>query len=729
MIIDEAKGQTPAEIITSERQNYPDTKLIPQDIYNAKKHIRKKKLGRYTPTQALLKALHRQRWFVKIKLRKHTYEVKRMFFVDKDVAKILSQNSEILILDCTYKTNRYKMPLMTIAGQTALGTTFLIGFAFLSGEKQSSFEWALEQIKSLYRSLGLEDAKVIINDCDEALMNALDTTHPEASKLLCLWHINKNVQSYCKRSFDTEEGWNEFSTMWQSVVNAPTSKECLETWSAFIDKWESSHQADVQYLFKTWMEPWCDRFCKYATNKVLHFGITTTSRVEGMHRVLKRYLKFSTGDLMTVVDKIELMLTNQYKDYFAKLATAKRDLAWEFQATVFRGVVGHVTPYALWKIHDQYRKLKDATKAEPLPACTHTFSRTMGLPCSHVIELRMNAVDEELGRILLTDVHPHWRFRKPETELSAVEEFTSDTATISEFLRNPMGGEDDEEVEAVDQAIANASFIRDINAENVEEDFDLGLTERKANEILRSMRRNAHIERPTPDPDDSVDEDLKNPENVELLHINEPRVMKEKGRPKGSKNKKGLMTRAQKKAANSTRRDPSAFEHVEASIQATRGGGRDRGRGRGGTTSARGGRGGTTSARGGTGRGGTTFARGGVTKEARGGRKSTVAPLTWQQRLQALRDEFRAEKDAMEADIRAIEEEDIAIRRSVRSILPVKRSDETVLGSDFDATQHEAGEHQEAGEHAEDPMELSSNTDGDYNSAFDGEITGDMNMV
>ena len=336
------------------------------------------------------------------------------------------------------------------------------------------------------------------------------------------------------------------------------------------------------------------------------------------------------------------------------------------------------------------------------------------------MKVKMNAVDEELGRIPVTDVHPHWRFRKPDTESSAVEEFTSDTATIAQFLRDPQGDEDDEKVETVDQAIANASFVQGVNVEDVDEDFDLEETERKANEVLRSMRRNVHIERPSPDSPDSVDEDLENPENTELLSINEPRVMKEKGRPKGSTNKKGLMTRAEKKAANSTRRDPSQFEHVEASIQAARGGGRGRGRGRGGTTPARGGREGTTSARGW--RGGTTSARG-ATKKARGGRKSTDAPPTWQQKLQALKDELQAEKAAMEAEIRNIEEEDILIKRSVRAMMPAtKHSDETVLGSEFDATEHEAGEHH-------DPMELSSNSDSEYYTNFDGDITGDMNMA
>ena len=206
----------------------PDTKLIIGDIYNAKKAIRKQKLGRYTPTQALLKVLHHRRWFVKVKLRKQINEVKRMFFVDKNVAKILSQNSEVLIMDCTYKTNRYKMPLMTIAGQTSLETTFLIGFGFIFNEKESNYAWVIEQIKSLYRSLGLKDSNVVVTDRDEALVNVLNNGYPDASKLLCIWHINKNVVKNYRPSFEDTEAWDKFYKRWEEVVNAFTAEACTK---------------------------------------------------------------------------------------------------------------------------------------------------------------------------------------------------------------------------------------------------------------------------------------------------------------------------------------------------------------------------------------------------------------------------------------------------------------------------------------------------------------------
>ena len=70
---------------------------------------------------------------------------------------------------------------------------------------------------------------------------------------------------------------------------------------------------------------------------------------------------------------------------------------------------------------------------------------------------------------------------------------------------------------------------------------------------------------------------LDNPGNIEpLLAVDKPEVHRDKGRPVSSKNKRQLTVE------NSSQRDPSGFEHVESSINASRGGReRERGRGRG----------------------------------------------------------------------------------------------------------------------------------------------------
>ncbi len=50
---------------------------------------------------------------------------------------------ELLLLDCTYKTNKYGMPLLDMIGVDAAQRFFCIAFAFLSGEAEEDYLWAL----------------------------------------------------------------------------------------------------------------------------------------------------------------------------------------------------------------------------------------------------------------------------------------------------------------------------------------------------------------------------------------------------------------------------------------------------------------------------------------------------------------------------------------------------------------------------------------------------------
>jgi hypothetical protein len=45
----------------------------------------------------------------------------------------------MLIEDCTYKINKYKMSLMIIFDQIALHKTFYVAFCFMTKEKQDDY--------------------------------------------------------------------------------------------------------------------------------------------------------------------------------------------------------------------------------------------------------------------------------------------------------------------------------------------------------------------------------------------------------------------------------------------------------------------------------------------------------------------------------------------------------------------------------------------------------------
>ena len=82
--IEDAAGQAPAHILDNLRANNSGTTVQIRDVYNASARIRKRKLGKYTPIQALLKSLHRNNWFVK-------------FILDPD-SKQVSSDTELRVI-------------------------------------------------------------------------------------------------------------------------------------------------------------------------------------------------------------------------------------------------------------------------------------------------------------------------------------------------------------------------------------------------------------------------------------------------------------------------------------------------------------------------------------------------------------------------------------------------------------------------------------------------------
>ena len=206
-------GSRPAQIITKLRLNEDaENPLIKnRDIYNIKAATRAKALGSLTPTQALLILLHaNDDWFVRVKKDPSTQRLEHMFFARKSSQELLKINHEVLILDATYKTNRYRLPLLIVTGVTALNTSFYAAFAFMSSETTEDYLWVIKQLGELYKQLQIPDLCVLLTDCQLALIKACWTVFPEADTLLCIWHIDKNVETHCRKYFDTVKNWEDF---------------------------------------------------------------------------------------------------------------------------------------------------------------------------------------------------------------------------------------------------------------------------------------------------------------------------------------------------------------------------------------------------------------------------------------------------------------------------------------------------------------------------------------
>ncbi|XP_026397118.1 protein FAR1-RELATED SEQUENCE 8-like [Papaver somniferum] len=103
-------------------------------------------------------------------------EVEYLFIANPECVELTRCFHQILFMDCTYKTNRYNMPILNFVGQTSTKSTFNVAFCFLKDESKESYLWALQKVKLLYQE-GYTP-RVLITDKEQSLMWDISRVFP-----------------------------------------------------------------------------------------------------------------------------------------------------------------------------------------------------------------------------------------------------------------------------------------------------------------------------------------------------------------------------------------------------------------------------------------------------------------------------------------------------------------------------------------------------------------------
>ncbi|CAG8502740.1 2637_t:CDS:2, partial [Scutellospora calospora] len=392
-------GIHPREILSTLRQSNPNNFAISKTIYNARDKIRHDNLQGRTPIQALLDELVEENI-------EHYYQYNQngnlthLFFAHPKSIILTKTYNSILLMDCTYKTNKFKMPLLHVVGMTSFNTTFSSCFAFLKSEQEEDYKWALTCVFRIFGDI--PKPQVIVTDRELALMNAVKTVFTESQNLLCIWHIGKNVLVNCRRYFQTEVEWSAFMESWSTLIKSKTETDFGNNWEKLVEKYNEK-QITIEYLKETWL-PFKANFVSCWADRYLHLGNMTTSRVEGAHAMLKMYLQVSMGNLLVVHEKITLALENQYQEIKTKASQEMIRIPHALNKPFYAQVVSKVSEFALKKAHEQFLKASNATPENPLRPCSGTFKSSMGLPCSHVIQEFL----DNNKCLQLDDFHQHW---------------------------------------------------------------------------------------------------------------------------------------------------------------------------------------------------------------------------------------------------------------------------------------------------------------------------------
>ncbi|KAH1194436.1 Protein FAR-RED ELONGATED HYPOCOTYL 3 [Glycine max] len=163
--------------------------------------------------QHLMKLLERDQYIHWHRLKDEDM-VRDIFWCHPDAVKLVNACNLVFLINSTYKTNKYRLPLLDFVGVTPTRMTFSAGFAYLEGKHLNNVVWALEWFRGIFLR---RDALpgVIVTNRDLTLMNVVKTVFPECINLLCNFHINKNVKAKCKSLIGQKNVWEYVIDAWE----------------------------------------------------------------------------------------------------------------------------------------------------------------------------------------------------------------------------------------------------------------------------------------------------------------------------------------------------------------------------------------------------------------------------------------------------------------------------------------------------------------------------------
>ncbi|KAH9451130.1 hypothetical protein Pst134EB_033549 [Puccinia striiformis f. sp. tritici] len=374
-------GQILLQLRTSDNETYATNKTIS----NALQKKRRVEMDGKTPTQVLLWILKETNWTYDVKVNS-TGKILNLFFAHPGSIHLARINHHVALLDSTYKTNRYQLPLLHIIGQAASNRSFSIAFCFMAYEDQESYEWAVENLKKhVWRPQRIP--KVFVTDRDTALRNALAQVFPDSQANLCTWHLNQNIATNCKTYFccttiplaSPNHPWRKFLGVWGKVTNAKSPaiyvdrlndlKTHLATRPAALDYITSSILPVKELFVVAWA-------CQHP-----HLQNLNTSRVEAGHAFLKTFITNSTGDLLSVFKCLALAVDTQLNSVHESIA---RDTVRTLVNVPksFIPLLGYISSFAIKECIEQYKRLVHLDLTEP---CSKTVTVGLGIPCAHKI--------------------------------------------------------------------------------------------------------------------------------------------------------------------------------------------------------------------------------------------------------------------------------------------------------------------------------------------------------
>ncbi|XP_074293835.1 uncharacterized protein LOC141621006 [Silene latifolia] len=257
----------------------------------------------------------------------------------------MRSGSDSGLIDSTYKTNEYRLPLVEMVGVTPVGKSFVIAYALVTHESEEKYLWVLRKLKAL------------LNDA-----------------------VQPNVIVPIAREAETEEKFNV-------------------AWGKLAREWAGV----AAYIERQWF-PHLEKWVKYRTNKISHFGNTSTSRVESAHANLKRWLNSAKLAVDSIWIRFHSLMETQHVEirHLLELSRTKRLTGIQ---RLFSRLSYKISKNAIIELREEFERGAKMTEDALMIDCDCVKATTLGLLCA----CSLHRIARNGSRVPVDVLHAFWR--------------------------------------------------------------------------------------------------------------------------------------------------------------------------------------------------------------------------------------------------------------------------------------------------------------------------------
>jgi hypothetical protein len=223
------------------------------------------------------------------------------------------RNSQALILDTTYKTNRFDMALFSICCVDDHNRTAVLACALIAHDDVEHTAWVLSEIKRILGDSICNQVATISSDfCSFYTEEFFRNYFPNSKHIRCRWHMWNNITDHCLR-YASKERKKEVSVKLRACQYADDLKEFESTWKALIQLFNPTDDKEkIDYLTNNiyatrekWANPWVKNF--------MHLNNLTSNRSESLHARFKYFDISSKSTLLCVLDNVMYVGSEQQR--------------------------------------------------------------------------------------------------------------------------------------------------------------------------------------------------------------------------------------------------------------------------------------------------------------------------------------------------------------------------------------------------------------------------------